>query len=220
MGFAVLGEHLRVGSGVSVEVSAPSATMFVGVDPSGAVPIGTVAGDDDLELVRIGDVILFDRPVQPVRLVDAATVESDPAAAAAEIAQRTPGSSAVVDRDVGLPEQPDPNASLEVRTVDYGTDRITVQAETDRAALLVVSQAYYPGWTAVVDGTETEVVVAEAAFLGVPVGPGSHEIELTFRPRHLGRSALFLSFGCLVVALLLIDAVRRGDLRSSDRSAG
>jgi Bacterial membrane protein YfhO len=220
MGFAVLGEHLRVGSEVTVEITAPDSTMFVAVDEQGAVPVGTVAGDDDLELVRVGDVILLDRPVQPVRLVDAVIVQPDPARAAAEISQRTTDLVAVVDRESGLPAVSDPTARLEVVSVEDTADRVTARVDTDRGALLVVSRAYYPGWTAKVDGVRTDVVIAEGAFLGVPVGPGPHQVELIFRPRHLGLSLISLLAGLVLVAVLVIHTRRGGAVRSSRASAG
>ena len=194
--------------------------MFVSVDQEGRVPLGTVAGNDSLEMVRAGDVILFDRPVATVRLVDAVVVEPDPEAAAAEIAGRRSADRAVVSRDVGLPDRSDPDAALSIASVVYATDRVFVRAETDRAALLVVGQAYYPGWTAVVDGETTAVVVADGAFVGVPVGPGPHEIELAFRPRHLRAGLSSIAAGLILSALLLLHARRRGDLRSSGRPAG
>lgn len=220
IGVAVLGEHLRVGSPVRVEVSAPASTLLVSADDDGAMPVGTVAGGDGLELVRVGDVVLFDRPVEPVRLVDAANVASDLDEAAALVAGRTDDRTAVTDRGVGLPDTPDPEAMLRVEDVVHEPDAVTLRASTDRAAMLVVSRAHYPGWTATVDGAPAEVVVADGAFLGVPIGPGEHEIVLTFRPDHLGMSLVLLLAGLVVVAALLVDAHRRGDLRSSRRSPG
>ncbi len=220
MGFAVLGEHLRVGSSVTVEITAPNATLLVAIDEQGDVPVGTVAGDDELELVRVGDVILFDRPVEPVRLVDAAIVQPDPVLAAAEISRRAADDVAVVDRALGLPTESESTSRLEVISIEDTTDRVTVQVDTDRDALLVVSRAFYPGWTATVDGERADVVVAEGAFLGVPIGPGLHEVELRFRPRHLRLSLISLLGGLTLVVVLAAHARRDTDVRSSRPPAG
>ena len=213
---AVLGEHLLPGSPVEVAVSAPAGTLLVGIMADGTAAIGTVAGGDGLELVRTGDVLLFDRAVQPVRLVDHVTVEPSAPAAAARVA----AGGHVVDRDVGLPVTGSGEAELQVRSVDYGHDRITARVSADRPALVIVSTSYYPGWTASVDGVAGEVVVADAAFLGVVIGPGEHEVVFTFRPEHLGLSTWMLVGGIVLVVGLLVDGRRRGDLRSSTLSAG
>jgi uncharacterized membrane protein YfhO len=135
-------------------------------------------------------------------------------------AARVAAGEHVVDRDVGLPTTGGGSADLAVRSTDFGHDRITVHVSADRPALLVVSTAEYPGWSASVDGVDGEVVVADAAFLGVVIGPGEHEVVFTFRPEHLRLSLWMLVGGTVLVTGLLVDGRRRGDLRSSTLSAG
>ena len=213
---AVLGEHLVVGSDVRVSVSAPEATLLVGVDADGSAVVGAVAGDDDLELIRVGDVILLDRPVDPVRVEGSAIVLDDPVAAARAVSE----GHTVIDRDVGLPSRPVAGRSFSVRRVERDKDRITVDVDADAAGLLVVSEAHYPGWTAKVDGVATGTVVADAAFIGVPIPTGAEVVELKFRPRHLDKSLLALIAAALLIAGLLGQARRRGDLRLRPRSSG
>jgi len=212
----LLGEHLRPGSEVEVAVAAPASTLLVDITDVGEIALGTVAGGDGLELVRTTDVILFDRPVEPVRLVDNAVV----VASAQDAAQQVAAGAVVVERDVGVPTESSGSSGLEARTVAFDAGRIEVVASADRPSLLVVSQTYYPGWTATVDGQSTDVVVANAAFLGVAIEPGTHEVVLEFRPEHLGASMWMLALGLLLVIGLLADAARRGSLRSSDGSTG
>jgi len=45
-----------------------------------------------------------------------------------------------------------------------------------------VSESYHPWWTATVDGGSAPVLRAETAFMGVPVGPGPHVVDLQLRP--------------------------------------
>jgi hypothetical protein len=51
--------------------------------------------------------------------------------------------------------------------------------------LLVVSQVYSEGWEATVDGEAVEVLQADHALLGIPVGPGEHTVELRYAPQAL-----------------------------------
>jgi hypothetical protein len=212
--FAVLGEHLQLGSTVNVVVTAPAATMLVGVNDAGSAVVGTIAGDDAYELLRVGDVIVLDRPVEPVRLAHGAVTLASPEAAAAAIAAGLPSGIAVVDRSVVIPELPSVGADASVADIDYGRGRITAMVDTDLAVLLVASEANYPGWRVTIDGADAELVTADAAFLGVVVPPGVHDVEFSFTPEHVGRSTLMLLLAAGVIVGLLGDGVRRGDLRS------
>jgi hypothetical protein len=211
--FALLGEHLTVGSAVDVEVSASIDTLLVVIDDVGGLAVGTVAGDDDLQLARIGDVILFDRPVSLARVVSAPVVEPDPIAAAAIVA----AGGSVVDRSLPAVEG---LASRPVDAVRYDTDRIEIDLAEDSAGVLVVSTAYYPGWEATVDGRPVDIVVADSAFIGVPVGSGDELVVLEFHPRHLRTSVVSLLLGGFLAVGLLLEGRRRGQLRFRPAAAG
>lgn len=218
--FAVLGEALTVGSEVGVVVTAPASTTLVGVEDDGSLALGTVAGDDDLALLRVGDVILLDRPVEPVRLAHAVVVEAEPAAAAALVAAGPGADTAVVAGETGLPGRPPPGAEGAIRAVTYEPGTIRVRVETSEPGLVVVSEAHYPGWRATVDGAGADIVVSDAAFMGVVVPAGSHEVELTFEPTHLTWSLGLLAVGFTALLALLVHGARRGDLRSPWRGRG
>jgi hypothetical protein len=71
-------------------------------------------------------------------------------------------------------------AGLEVRTLEGG--RIVAQTDCDGPCLVVAARPWAPGWRAMVDGAERPVVRANLAGLGVVAGPGSHRVELEYRP--------------------------------------
>ena len=208
--FAIAGEDMAAGTPVSIEVasSSPEGVLLVGVDESGGLAGGMVAGDDEFRLARTGDVLLIERPDAAfVRLADAALVEAEPQRAADAVAMRSVGeSSVVVDSDLGLPETPAAGAELEVVSVSLGRDRIEAVVRGDRDAVVVVSASDYPGWSATVDGRPAEIVTADAAFMGVAVPQGEHTVTLTFRPRHLGVSLLLAGSGIVLAAGLLAIA--------------
>jgi len=206
----VLGENLLAGSEVKVTVRAPRNTLTVQTDDAGELPVGTISGGDGLSLVRIGDVLLYDRAVSAVRLVDHVIVENS----ARESARLVAAGQATVDRDVGIASSPI-ESNLEVLATSFDHDRITVELVAESPALLIVSQSYYPGWRAEVDGAAAPVVVANSAFIGVPVAAGSQTVVLRFRPTHLGVSLWMLLGGVVLSSALLLDGRRRGHLRSA-----
>ena len=73
-------------------------------------------------------------------------------------------------------------ANLEptVRVLTYENNRIVLEVDTPEAAFLFMSEAYYPGWQAYVDGKQEEILRANYVFRAIPLGPGSHRVEVVF----------------------------------------
>jgi hypothetical protein len=64
----------------------------------------------------------------------------------------------------------------------YRPNSIHLTAETSAEAYLVLSEVYYPGWRAYVDGRAEPVLRANYAFRAVYLEPGYHEVRLVFEP--------------------------------------
>ncbi|MFP3870213.1 MAG: YfhO family protein [Syntrophobacteria bacterium] len=75
-----------------------------------------------------------------------------------------------------------PGHEARVRVLTYENNRLVLAVDTPQSALLFMSETYYPGWKAYVDGKEEQILRANYAFRAVPVGPGSHTVELVCRP--------------------------------------
>ena len=63
---------------------------------------------------------------------------------------------------------------------DWQPNRISVDAQGP--GLLVLSEVYYPGWRAYVDGERIPVLPVDGLLRGVQLEPGNHRIELIFMP--------------------------------------
>jgi hypothetical protein len=59
-------------------------------------------------------------------------------------------------------------------------DKIELTAQGE--GTLVLSEIYYPGWRAWVDGKEVAVVAVDGLLRGVPLSPGPHQVILRFLP--------------------------------------
>jgi hypothetical protein len=60
-------------------------------------------------------------------------------------------------------------------------DRIELSLDAGSApALVLVSEAYHPGWRATLDGHPAPVLRAQLALLAIPVPPGPHTLALRF----------------------------------------
>jgi membrane protein YfhO len=63
------------------------------------------------------------------------------------------------------------------------SDRVVIEAELSGPGQVVLLDTYDPGWSATVDGRSAPVVRANLNFRAVPVGAGTHLVELVYRPR-------------------------------------
>ena len=97
------------------------------------------------------------------------------------------------------------------RVVEYGANALTVETESPTAALLVVSEMFYPGWEAEVDGRGARIHLTDYLLRGVSVPAGRHRVEMRYRSTAARNGAIIsaLSLGCLFALALLTRRSRR-----------
>jgi hypothetical protein len=96
----------------------------------------------------------------------------------------------------------------------YSPARVVIDAELKADGFLVLSDTYYPGWQALVDGREAKIYQADYLFRAVPLKQGSHVVEFRYRPRSfriglaisLASGAILCAGGCL---LFLVNRLGR-----------
>jgi len=106
-----------------------------------------------------------------------------------------------------------PSAATSIRSVRPGPGRWALGVLAPRPALVVVAEAWFPGWSATVDGKDTSVMQADGGFLGVPVAAGSHQVRLEFkRPTVavVGRAVTALTLVAGVVLIVIPRRRRKG----------
>lgn len=96
-----------------------------------------------------------------------------------------------------------PPAEGEARIVDYRPEHVGIETEGERPAVVVLTDAHYPGWQARVDGEAAPLLRADFLFRGVAVPPGRHVIELDYRPASLRRGALLAAGAALAFGVAL-----------------
>ena len=107
----------------------------------------------------------------------------------------------------GAPLGGAPGLEGSVRWLGRRADRQRLETTSARPALLVLADAYDPGWRASVDGARTTLLRANVAFRAVLVPEGRHVIELVYRPRAVV-VGLAVSCAALAVAAALFVAGR------------
>jgi hypothetical protein len=98
--------------------------------------------------------------------------------------------------------------------VAFAPERIVIDVDSARPGLLVVAEAWYPGWRATVNGRGAACLQANGWMRGVAVPAGRSEVVLSFRSRYLPLGAA-ISLGSLALCLAARRGVRAGWPRSS-----
>jgi len=80
------------------------------------------------------------------------------------------------------PPASEPGPGAAARITGYGLHAVTVRAVTDRPAFAVLTDTWYPGWAAYVDGRPARLWRADHAFRAVSVDPGEHLVEFRYEP--------------------------------------
>ncbi len=108
------------------------------------------------------------------------------------------------------------DAALEsVRIERYEPERIDIKLQAAAPALLVLSDLFYPGWDATVDGRPAEILEANYVMRAVAIPEGAHEVGFVYRPASFRAGVAASAVGCLAVAFLISWRLwprrRRGD---------
>jgi len=110
-----------------------------------------------------------------------------------------------------------PATGIGVHTVSYAPGHIVLELAKPAPAgsALVVSENYYPGWTATADGKEAQVVRTDYSLMGVVLPAGATHAELTFASSayQRGKMLTLLALGLSVVGIaagVVVDRRRRG----------
>ena len=96
----------------------------------------------------------------------------------------------------------EPLETRQARVLRYTANTVEIRAEGP--GLLVVSEAAYPGWRAMVDDREAPLHAAGGWMRAVSLEAGIHTVRLTFAPL-----SLWVGLGISLVSLLVYAGVRR-----------
>jgi uncharacterized membrane protein YfhO len=100
------------------------------------------------------------------------------------------------------------NVKGRVRLLSYNSNKVSFECETQSNAFLYVSDAYYPGWKAYLDGKEARIYRANLAFRAIYIPRGTHTVLFVYRPLSFYVGCCLTVFGLLASLFLLTR--RRG----------
>ena len=92
--------------------------------------------------------------------------------------------------------------NADVTIEQYNMNEVVIGVNADHDGLLVLSDTFYPGWRAFVDGGEAEVLQANICQRAVEVSSGKHEVRFVF-----DSTPVKAGFGISVLSLILAGGV-------------
>ncbi|MBK7368502.1 MAG: hypothetical protein IPJ04_11485 [Candidatus Eisenbacteria bacterium] len=155
-----------------------------------------------------GGVYEYARWLPRATVVDAWAVIPDTGAAAVDSvssSMRDPATFAFLSKDPGFPSSDAAAPAGVANITKYGLHEVEIEAEASGAALVRLSDLWYPDWKATVDGKSAEILRADHALRAVVIPAGKHTVRFTFESASF-RNGLTLSVICALVALALLVA--------------
>ncbi|MFY9608212.1 MAG: YfhO family protein, partial [Blastocatellia bacterium] len=104
-------------------------------------------------------------------------------------------------------------SSGSARIVEDKRNRVVIETDNQNAEMLVLSDNYYPGWKAFVDGEPATIYQSNCTMRAVAVPAGRHLVSFVFAPLTL-RVAAYASV--IAAVLTLISLVFRFGKRNTD----
>ena len=117
----------------------------------------------------------------------------------------------------------DSNATIPTQTLTALPERLTMTPKVTRydpghiaaelsapapaGSMLVVSENYYPGWSATVDGKTTPTVRADFSLIGVPLQAGATHIAVDFADPAYGKGKIVTILATLLALALVAGGV-------------
>ena len=109
--------------------------------------------------------------------------------------------TAAIEKDPGRTLQPPAdNPSWNATVSVYRNNSLQLDVESTDDGFLVLSEIFYPGWKAYIDGRETEIFRTDYNLRGMFVSEGHHHIDVRFEPESFAHGSM-ITLGTLMVCV-------------------
>lgn len=97
-----------------------------------------------------------------------------------------------------------------VTTASYQAQEVVLSVPGGSpGGVVVLSDEWFPGWVATLDGRQVPILRVDEALRGVAVGPGAHTITFVYQPRWLPDGLALTAFSIVLTALVVLAPRRR-----------
>ena len=121
------------------------------------------------------------------------------------------------DEPLGLRPQasPEPAPPGLARILSYRPDRLAIETDSPAFRYLFLSEIFYPGWKAFIDGQPTRILRGNYLFRVLELPEGRHQIRLEFDPWTIkAGTGITLLTATMILAMLVFRRLKRKAPRS------
>jgi len=121
------------------------------------------------------------------------------------------------DEPLGLRPQasPEPAPPGLARILSYRPDRLAIETDSPAFRYLFLSEIFYPGWKAFIDGQPTRILRGNYLFRVLELPEGRHQVRLEFDPWTIkAGTGITLLTVAMILAMLVFRRLRRKAPRS------
>lgn len=105
-------------------------------------------------------------------------------------------------------------AASRISLAHYAPEQVILHTTSDRDGLLVLNDAFYPGWQATVDARPVPIYQVDGLFRGVMLPAGMHTVHFTFEPQSYVTGRVVSLIACGLWLVLAAIAKRQKPDRS------
>ncbi len=87
--------------------------------------------------------------------------------------------------------------------------RLTITVTTKQETVLVRNESFYPGWRALIDGTETKIYPANLVMQAIVLPKGTHTVSFIYDPNSFRYGGLISIIGYGIIILAMTAAIVR-----------
>jgi hypothetical protein len=123
---------------------------------------------------------------------------------ALQAADFDPQRKAVIHSPAIFPALAPAQGAESVRVIHYGNHELTLEVQAAASGILVISEVWYPGWQATVNGAPAEVMQANGALRAMAAPAGMSRVELRFAPAAWLWGMVAFAIGLLLAAVVFV----------------
>ena len=105
-------------------------------------------------------------------------------------------------------------AMVPASVMSYQSNKVVLRSTTDRDGLLVLSEAFYPGWQAYLDGKKVATYPANVMFRGIFLPAGNHTVTFVYEPWWFWPSAIISLLTLMGILIYLFSGLGGGFSRN------
>lgn len=88
-----------------------------------------------------------------------------------------------------------------VTLLSYTPEKIIINTQSAINGLLMLTDSYYPGWKAYVDGKQVEILRADYSLRAIPLQAGTHTVIFSYQPNMFTIGVIISGFGVIFICI-------------------